>query len=158
MPVPIRGQAGIGTGMMVEGIPVWAIESPGPRVDMFDLENVDGMTLYRGGVPATQGLGAQDTAGSLDIRLLKPAERAGLTVTARARRLGILADVRYGPDTRWTSAPAPRCSAPIRTRRLTSGKDLAARRSTAITGRSDSNNISEQLLTRPRSSTSTSRR
>ncbi|MGC4085587.1 MAG: hypothetical protein QM736_26560 [Vicinamibacterales bacterium] len=128
--------------MMVEGIPVWAIESPGPRVDMFDLENVDGMTLYRGGVPATQGLGAQDTAGSLDIRLLKPAERAGLTVTQGLGAWGSRG--RTSGPIPVDSAPAPRCSAPIRTRRLTSGKDLAARRTTAITGRSDSNNISEQ--------------
>lgn len=77
----VRGQAGIGTSLMVEGIPVWAVESPGPRVDMLDLENIDVMTLVRGGVPANQGFGAQDTAGALDIRLMKPAEQAGAMVT-----------------------------------------------------------------------------
>lgn len=79
--VRVRGQAGIGTGMMVDGIPIWGVESPGPRVDMFDLENVDGITFFRGSVPPNQGLGGQDIAGSMDIRQLPPNDRLAVTAT-----------------------------------------------------------------------------
>ena len=88
--IRVRGQGGLGMSTMVEGVPVWAIESPGPRMDMFDLENIGSMTLYRGAVPPDKGLGAMDTAGTLDIGILKPAEKFGVTVDQSAGSDGFL--------------------------------------------------------------------
>jgi iron complex outermembrane receptor protein len=65
---------------VIEGVPIWAIETPGPRVDMLDLENVASMTYYTGGVPPNLGLGGQDTAGAIDMRVIKPGD--GFSVTA----------------------------------------------------------------------------
>ena len=68
----IRGQQAISLGTMIEGIPVWAIQQPGPRLDTFDLENLQFISLIRGASPPDKGLGGMDTAGSLDIGIVKP--------------------------------------------------------------------------------------
>lgn len=75
----IRGQAGIGTSQMVEGIPVWGIETPGSRADLFDMENFQSVTLIRGAVPPDSGFGGGDLAGVLDMRKLKPADEFAIT-------------------------------------------------------------------------------
>jgi len=76
----VRGQPGKGTAMTIEGVPVWAQESPGPRPDMFDLENIDRLTLYRGAIPPDQGLGAMNIAGNIDLAVLRPAETFGVDI------------------------------------------------------------------------------
>ncbi len=76
----IRGQQAISLGTTIEGIPVWAIQQPGPRLDTFDLENFQSMTLYRGAVPPDKGLGGMNTAGALDIGILKPSDTFGATI------------------------------------------------------------------------------
>ena len=73
----VRGQQAIGMSTMIEGIPIWGIQRPGPRLDIFDLENVQSITLYRGGSPPDKGLGGMDTAGALDVGLVKPADTFG---------------------------------------------------------------------------------
>lgn len=64
--------------MTIEGVPVWAQESPGPRPDMLDLENIAGITLLRGAIPPDRGLGAMNIAGNIDLAVLRPAERFGI--------------------------------------------------------------------------------
>lgn len=76
----VRGQAGIGTSMTVEGVPVWAQESPGPRPDIFDMENLDRLTLYRGAIAPEKGLGAQNIAGNIDLGIRRPEEKFGVDV------------------------------------------------------------------------------
>lgn len=76
----VRGQPGKGTAMTIEGVPVWAQESPGPRPDMLDLENVSRVTLYRGAVPPDKGLGAMNIAGNIDLGVLRPSEEFGVDV------------------------------------------------------------------------------
>ena len=78
--IRIRGQQAIGMSTMIEGVPNWAISSPGPRADMFDVENIQSITVYRGAIPSGDGLGAQNTAGVLDISILKPADTFGALV------------------------------------------------------------------------------
>ncbi len=77
----IRGQQAISLGTMIEGVPVWAIQQPGPRLDTFDLENLKDLTLYRGAAPPDKGLGGMDTAGAIDIGILKPSDTFGATIT-----------------------------------------------------------------------------
>ena len=76
----IRGQQAISLGTMIEGVPVWAIQQPGPRLDTFDLENLKDLTLYRGAAPPDKGLGGMDTAGAIDIGILKPSDTFGATI------------------------------------------------------------------------------
>lgn len=76
----VRGQPGKGTAMTIEGVPVWAQESPGPRPDMLDLENIAGITLYRGAIPPDKGLGAMNIAGNIDLRVLRPSDQFGIDV------------------------------------------------------------------------------
>lgn len=76
----VRGQPGKGTAMTIEGVPVWAQESPGPRPDMLDLENVSRVTLYRGAIPPDKGLGAMNIAGAIDIGVLRPSDHFGVDV------------------------------------------------------------------------------
>ncbi len=88
--IRVRGQQAIGMSTMVGGVPVWGIQSPGPRQDMFDLENFQSITLYRGGVPPDKGLGGMDTAGALDIEILKPTDTFGMRVHQGAGSYGFL--------------------------------------------------------------------
>lgn len=74
-----RGQLGIGLGYMFEGVPVWGISQPGPRVDMFDMENIRSTTYYKGAVPVDKGLGAMNTAGAIYQEVLRPTDDFGLT-------------------------------------------------------------------------------
>lgn len=76
----VRGQSGKGTAMTIEGVPVWAQESPGPRPDMLDLENISDVTLYRGAIAPDKGLGAMNIAGAIDLRVLRPAEEFGINI------------------------------------------------------------------------------
>jgi len=76
----IRGQQAISLGTMIEGIPVWAIQQPGPRLDTFDLENFESITLYRGASPSDKGLGGMNTAGALDVSILKPSSTFDATI------------------------------------------------------------------------------
>lgn len=76
----VRGQPGKGTAMTIEGVPVWAQESPGPRPDMLDLENIADITLYRGAIPPDKGLGAMNIAGNIDLRVLRPSDQFGIDV------------------------------------------------------------------------------
>lgn len=74
-----RGELGIGMGYMFEGVPVWGEQPPGPRPDMFDMENIKSTTFYRGAVPVDKGLGAMNTAGAISQEVLKPADDFGVT-------------------------------------------------------------------------------
>jgi len=76
----IRGQQAISLGTMIEGIPVWAIQQPGPRLDTFDLENFQSITLYPGAAPPDKGLGGMNTAGAIDIGILKPSSTFDATI------------------------------------------------------------------------------
>ncbi len=71
----IRGQQAISLGTMIEGVPVWAIQQPGPRLDTFDLENFQYISLIRGAAPPDKGLGGMDTAGAIDIGIAKPSDK-----------------------------------------------------------------------------------
>ena len=88
--IRVRGQQAIGMSTMIEGIPVWGIQSPGPRVGMLDMENIQSVTLYRGGAPSDKGLGGQNTAGVFDVSILKPSDTFGALVNQSIGAYGFL--------------------------------------------------------------------
>lgn len=79
--VRIRGQSASAGGTpgsirTIEGIPLTG--APGGGASILDLENSDGLTIYRGAIAPNRGLGWSNIAGNLDIAMLKPAEMFGL--------------------------------------------------------------------------------
>lgn len=68
----IRGKSDFHTTRNVEGLPLTGIVG---GADLFDLENVGRIDVYRGSLQANQGLGISNAAGVVDQRLLAPRER-----------------------------------------------------------------------------------
>ncbi|MDY0261356.1 TonB-dependent receptor domain-containing protein [Syntrophotalea acetylenica] len=74
----IRGQRikAPGSNLLIEGLQVTG--TPGGAQYLFDMENVEGMTLYKGGIPVPNGLAFAANAGLIDYRLQRPADEAGI--------------------------------------------------------------------------------
>lgn len=83
----VRGQMGYtfsNLAATVEGLPSTANVGQAAIGNLYDLENVERVTSLRGPLGADQGFGFGNLAGSLDMRLLRPAETAGATVHVAA--------------------------------------------------------------------------
>ncbi len=68
----IRGKSDFHATRNVEGLPLTGIVG---GADLFDLENVGQIDVYRGSLQANQGLGISNATGAIDQRLLGPRER-----------------------------------------------------------------------------------
>jgi iron complex outermembrane receptor protein len=68
----------------VNGTPSSVSVGQGGMGNLFDLENIDGITFWRGPQPANVGLGFGNLAGSMDLNLKAPAAVAGATLRAAA--------------------------------------------------------------------------
>jgi len=76
--IRIRGIKGYFTGMTVEGIPNYGIMPIGPREDIYDMENIESVSLYKGASPADLGTGSGNRGGSIELRLRSPEDRPGI--------------------------------------------------------------------------------
>lgn len=76
--VRIRGQRikAPASNLLVEGLQVTA--TPGGSQYLFDMENVEGLSLYKGAIPTSNSLAFATSAGLLDYRLRRPDEEPGL--------------------------------------------------------------------------------
>lgn len=72
--INIRGKSDFHLTRNVEGLPLSGIVG---GADLFDLENVQQVDVYRGGVPANQGFGISNATGTIDQRLLGPQDQFG---------------------------------------------------------------------------------
>ena len=71
--IMIRGKPSFNLQTTVEGVPLRQLF---PFSDeMFDLENVQTLTLYRGAVPVDKGLGANNTSGVINETLARPLDK-----------------------------------------------------------------------------------
>ena len=68
----------------VNGTPSSVSVAQGGMGNLYDLENVEAITLWRGPQPANVGLGFGNLAGSIDVNLKPPAASAGAAVRAAA--------------------------------------------------------------------------
>lgn len=69
-------------GQTYEGMPIVNLGGF-TGVQIFDLENVDAITFYRGAVPIDKGVGFANASGNVDLHLLRPArEFSGQLSTA----------------------------------------------------------------------------
>lgn len=73
--INIRGKGDFHVTRNVEGLPLSGIVG---GADLFDLENVGQIDVYRGGLAANQGLGISNVTGAVDQRLLAPQDKFGI--------------------------------------------------------------------------------
>lgn len=73
--INVRGKGQFHLSSNVDGLPLTGIVG---GADLFDLENVEQMDIYRGGMPAGQGLGISNASGSIDQRLLRAQDKFGV--------------------------------------------------------------------------------
>lgn len=73
--INIRGKGDFHVTRNVEGLPLSGIVG---GADLFDLENVEQLDVYRGGIAANQGLGVSNATGVVNQQLLAPRNRFGV--------------------------------------------------------------------------------
>ena len=76
--VRIRGVKGLFNGITVEGIPNYGIMPIGAREDIYDMENMESVSLYKGASPADLGTGSGNRGGSIELKLRRPEDKAGI--------------------------------------------------------------------------------
>jgi iron complex outermembrane receptor protein len=79
--IRIRGLKGFYSGMTVEGIPNYGIMPIGAREDIYDMENMESVSLYKGASPADLGTGSGNRGGSVELQLRRPEDKAGVEVS-----------------------------------------------------------------------------
>jgi iron complex outermembrane receptor protein len=65
-----------GTPVNVENVPVSG--RPGGGVAIYDMENFESVSIYKGGIPADQAFGLTNIGGKIDMAIKGPGESAGL--------------------------------------------------------------------------------
>lgn len=101
----VRGQLGDSYARLastIERVPLSINVGQGAMGNLLDLENVDGLSFYRGPMPADRGFGLGTTAGELDLHILRPAKDPGLRM------------VLAGGASRGSSEPVPLASVFVR--------------------------------------------
>jgi len=81
--IRVRGQVGDTFSKIsntIEGIPFSVNVGQGGNGYLFDASNIEEVDFYTGAIPPNMGLGLGDTAGALDMKLKKPAQRFGLSL------------------------------------------------------------------------------
>ena len=76
--VRVRGVKSMFGGMTVEGIPDYGIMPIGPRDNIFDLENVEEIAVYKGASPADLCSGTGNKGGAVELRFRRPEDEAGI--------------------------------------------------------------------------------
>ncbi len=79
--IRIRGIKGYFTGMTVEGIPNYGIMPIGPREDIYDMENMKSVSLYKGASPSDLGTGSGNRGGSIELRFRRPEKSPGVELS-----------------------------------------------------------------------------
>ncbi|MBN2653489.1 MAG: TonB-dependent receptor [Nitrospirae bacterium] len=76
-----RGVRGFLGSMTVEGIPNYGGNPMGPRDYIYDMENMQGIAVYKGAVPADLGTGVGSRGGALELRPKWPEKKFGFDVS-----------------------------------------------------------------------------
>ncbi|MBN2331697.1 MAG: TonB-dependent receptor [Deltaproteobacteria bacterium] len=72
--VRIRGVQSLFAGMTVEGLPNYGIMPIGPRDDIYDMENMESIGLYKGSTPLNLGTGSGNRGGTIALTYRRPAD------------------------------------------------------------------------------------
>lgn len=73
--VRIRGVKGMLGALTVLGVPNYGGNPIGPRDYLYDMENMEGVALYKGAVPADIGTGVGSRGGAMELRPEWPVKR-----------------------------------------------------------------------------------
>ena len=73
--VEATGGGNPSTPVNVEGVPVSG--RPGGGVTIYDMENFDTISIYKGGLPADQGFGLTNIGGKIDMEVKSPLDELG---------------------------------------------------------------------------------
>ena len=79
--ITVRGVSDFFLARTINGLPIQGIVG---GADLFDLDDIGRIDLYRGSIPANQGLGFSNAAGVLDLNLLPPKEKLSGTISQGA--------------------------------------------------------------------------
>lgn len=74
----IRGAQGNFTGVTIEGIPNYGVMPIGARDDIYDMENMNTIALYKGATPSDLGSATGSRAGVVELKWARPTEKPGL--------------------------------------------------------------------------------
>lgn len=66
--VRVRGVRGYFSSLSVEGVPNYGANPIGPRDYLYDLENMQGLLIYKGAVPGDIGTGVGSRGGAMELR------------------------------------------------------------------------------------------
>jgi iron complex outermembrane recepter protein len=78
--IRIRGVKGWFNAMTVDGVPNWGYNPIGPRDYLYDMENIESLSLYKGAVPADLGTGVGARGGVMDLTPRWPEESIGADI------------------------------------------------------------------------------
>ena len=73
----VRGIKGMVGALTVEGVPNYGGNPIGPRDYLYDMENMSGIAVYKGAVPANIGAGVGTRGGALELKPNWPKEKFG---------------------------------------------------------------------------------
>jgi iron complex outermembrane receptor protein len=76
--VRVRGVRGLLGALTVEGVPNYGGNPIGPRDYLYDMENMQGLSVYKGAVPGDIGAGIGSRGGALNLKPDWPHEGPGL--------------------------------------------------------------------------------
>jgi len=79
--ITVRGVSDFFLARTINGLPIQGIVG---GADLFDLDDIGRVDLYRGSIPSNQGLGFSNAAGVLDLNLLPPNEKFSGTISQGA--------------------------------------------------------------------------
>ncbi|WP_198022893.1 TonB-dependent receptor [Methylosinus sp. LW3] len=79
--ITVRGVSDFFLARTINGLPIQGIVG---GADLFDLDDIGRVDLYRGSIPANQGFGFSNAAGVLDLNLLPPKEKLSGTISQGA--------------------------------------------------------------------------
>jgi len=76
--IRVRGVRGYLGALTVEGVPNWGGNPIGPREYLYDTENLESISVYKGAVPADLGTGVGSRGGAIELKPRWPEEKFGL--------------------------------------------------------------------------------
>jgi len=76
----IRGMRGSLGAMTVEGVPNYGGNPIGPRDYIYDMENLQSISVYKGAVPGDLGTGVGDRGGAIELKPRWPAKEFGAII------------------------------------------------------------------------------
>lgn len=78
--IRVRGVRGFLGSMTVEGIPNWGGNPMGPREYIYDVENIQSISVYKGSVPADFGTGVGARGGAIELKPRWPEDKFGTII------------------------------------------------------------------------------